>query len=238
MSTTLPTRIGFTLLLSRIVLGAALFFSGWHACFQEVEFTPDEIRTLEGVGVVAVPVVLVESADPPAAAPDAATPKPIGPLAAPGTAAADAGSASSDDPSAEGNVRRAAAERMALCLRTHGFGEWSEPTAWAAAVVQLLGGAALLLGLLTRLWAFLIAVILGASFWLGSVESAGMFDRDPFEWAAAGDAFYQMFFVLAMFVLSLWVLLSGPGFLSLDRLFWPRAGATPSAPRSQATEGE
>ena len=233
MSSTQPVQIGFTLLLSRIVLGTALFFAGWHACFQEVEFSPEEIRTLEGVGAVAVPVSWLQAAPEEAAAPaDDATEqtsaKPISPMAASVKAVLETGSHSSSDEVASGSIKRVGAERIALCLRTHGFGEWSEPTAWATAVVKLLGGALLVLGLLTRLWAFLAAVIFGVTFWLGSVETAGMFSTNPLGWVDAGGGFQQMYFVLAMFVLSFGLLAGGPGILSLDRLFWP--GRRPSGP--------
>ena len=215
------------------MLGAALFFSGWHACFQEVEFSPEEIRVLEGAGAVAVPVALLQEESDPSKADthaqpaaeggeaDASAPILIGPFAG-SSKNTPSNESSIADAATGGSISRAAAERLALRLRTHGFGEWSEPTAWATAVVKLLGGALLVLGLLTRVWAFLAAVIFGATFWLGSVETAGMFEVDPFQWVAAGDGFQDMFSVLALFVLSFGLLVSGPGVLSLDRVFWPR----------------
>lgn len=208
--------------LSRILLGVAFFFSGWHLCFQEVTFTPEQIKRLEGVSVVATPVALIEEeakgqdeeVDPPAAKPAEATSvQPIAPKA--------------QTPPVDDGFMRPAAARITLQLRESGFEGWSEPVAWGAAVVQLLGGVLILVGLLTRLWAFLMAAMLGASFWLTSVQGSGMFDQNPFDWAANGAAFQEMFFTLAMFVLAFGVLMTGPGMLALDKLLWPSQKAAP-----------
>lgn len=239
MSSTAIAGTRFILLLCRIVLGAAFFFSGWHLCFQEVRFSPEQIRSLEGTAAVAVPVALVqdaaddkEKADPTVAKPADSADKPVaesaqstpipplGPLAPKHT-----------KPSEDDGLNRPAAARLTLGLREAGFEGWAEPFAWGAAVVQLLGGALIFVGLLTRFWAFLMAVMLGASFWFITIEQAGMFDRNPFDWAADGAAFQEMFFVLAMFVLSFSVLCMGPGLLAVDTFLWPgkKPAATPSA---------
>jgi uncharacterized membrane protein YphA (DoxX/SURF4 family) len=188
-----------------------------------VSFTPSQIRNLEGVPAVAVPAALVQAADPvekvdpPAAeTPPPAEAKETEPPADPTSPAGAA--ASVDD-----GLTRPAAARITIRLREAGFEGWSEPVAWAASVTQLLGGALIFVGLLTRLWAFLLAVVLGGSFWLVTVQAAGMFDLSPFEWAAKGSDFQEMFFTLAMFVLAFGVLLTGPGMVAMDTLLWKPA---------------
>ena len=233
MSCTAFAGTRFMPLLSRVVLGVAFFFSGWHLCFQEVTFTTEQIKRLEGVTAVAVPAALIQEgdgdqgdkADPPAAEPaetaEKASAKPIAPIG-PFTPKAET-------PPADEGLLRPAAARLTLGLRDAGFEGWSEPVAWGAAVVQLLGGALIFVGLLTRVWAFLMAIMLGASFWFISVQSAAMFDLNPFDWAADGAAFQGMFFTLAMFVLAFGVLLTGPGMLAVDTLLWPGKAASPPA---------
>jgi len=239
MSCTVIAGTRFMPLLSRIVLGVAFFFSGWHLCFQEVTFTPEQIKRLEGVAAVAVPVALLQEdadqdkkADPPAEKPAQPAKKvsttpiaPLGPLAP-----------KVDPPPAEDGLHRPAAARLTLALREAGFEGWAEPVAWGAAVAQLLGGVLILVGLLTRFWAFLMAVMLGASFWFTSIQSTAMFDRNPLDWAADAPAFQGMFFTLAMFVLALGVLMTGPGVLALDRLLWPGKAGAASPPEHQTTE--
>jgi uncharacterized membrane protein YphA (DoxX/SURF4 family) len=234
MSYAVITGTRFIPLLCRIVLGAAFFFSGWHLCFQEVSFTPEQIQLLdgapaEGAAAIAVPVAMVQddntkkadtSAVKPAEPVQAAASLPIAPL---GPLAPKHAKDSVDD-----GLSRHAAARLTLGLREAGFDGWAEPVAWGVAVAQLLGGALIFVGLLTRLWAFVMVVMLGASFWFITIERAGMFDRNPFEWAADVAAFQEMFFVLAMFVLSFGVLCTGPGMLALDAVLWPGKKSTGS----------
>jgi len=194
MSSTSTAGTGFLRLLTRLVLGTAFFFAGWHACFQDVAFSPEDIRLLEGVPVAPIEVALLGA---PAAAPKPVAPKKAGeapkstpPAAAKAPAPADTPPAASSplQPigplSFPGTVDRAAAERLALSLRKAGVGDFAEPLAWAAAVASLLGGVLVLVGLLTRFWALTMAVMLGASFWFVSVVDAGLFDQSPFQWWA------------------------------------------------------
>jgi uncharacterized membrane protein YphA (DoxX/SURF4 family) len=229
---------GLIPLLSRIVLGAGFFFAGWHACFDEVPFSQQEIHILEGVSAVPVQVSLQEEATPAAAPakkpaadpvpavaitaastpdpkPDAAAeaPRPIGPLAI----------ASPN----EGGIKRAAAERITLQLREGGVGEFSEPLAWAAAVASLVGGVMLFVGLLSRFWAFAMAVMLGASFWFSSVVEAGMFSTDPFMWTSSEQTFHEMFATLAFLILAVGILMTGPGVLSVDGIIRSRPRVEP-----------
>ena len=243
---------GLIPLFSRIVLGAGFFFAGWHACFDEVSFTQQEIRILEGSPAVPVQVSLQTKA-PPAAAPPAAAPveKPaanpapavvneaaLAPEPKP-AAAAEAprpiGPLAGATPS-KGGVMRAAAERITLQLREGGVGEYAEPLAWAAAVASLVGGALLFVGLLSRLWAFAMAVMLGASFWFASVVAAGMFSSDPFMWTSSQQTFHEMFATLAFFVLAVGILMTGPGVLSIDGVIRSRPRVEPSTSLSSSSD--
>ena len=241
----------FLPLLARVVLGTAFLSAGWHHCFQETSFSPAELRTLEGV--VSVPVALVEEAQTApapaaeatsdaggeattddsshgsdAAASSGSLPAPIGPFAG----------ASETSQETAGSVNRAAAERIALTLRDAGFEEWSEPLAWATAVFQLVGGALLVLGLLTRFWALCALAMLGVAFWLGPVETAGMFDQNPLSWFADPASFQEMYMLAAGCVLAFGLMWTGSGSLAIDRVLKPRnshATATSQTSDMQAT---
>jgi uncharacterized membrane protein YphA (DoxX/SURF4 family) len=238
---------GLIPLFSRIVLGAGFFFAGWHACFDEVSFTQQEIRILEGSPAVPVQVSLQTKA-PPAAAPlekpaanpapavvneaaSAPEPKPAAAAEAPRPIGPLAGATPS-----KGGVMRAAAERITLQLREGGVGEYAEPLAWAAAVASLVGGALLFVGLLSRLWAFAMAVMLGASFWFASVVAAGMFSTDPFMWTSSQQTFHEMFATLAFFVLAVGILMTGPGVLSIDGVIRSRPRVEPSTSLSSSSD--
>lgn len=90
--------------------------------------------------------------------------------------------------------------------------------AWAVAAVELVGGACILLGMFSRVWALLFAVILA---WLfvtvtrSNVKGAWFFDMTPSD---VNLVFSQM----GLFVMALMVFLVGPGAFSMDRaLFRP-----------------
>ncbi len=241
MSNTSNAGIGFLRLLIRLVLGGAFFFAGWHACFQEVPFTPEEIRMLEGVPVAPIEVAL-RAAPPAAPAPESAQEAPSAPAKPEAvTAAAEAEPAKASQATASplppigpfagtATVNRPAAERLALDLQRAGIHDFAEPLAWAAAAASLVGGALVVIGLLTRFWALTMAVMLGGSFWFVSVVDAGLFDRNPFQWWATDqEAAKAMFSTAAFFTLSVTLLITGPGGLSIDRIIWP-AARTPSEP--------
>ncbi|MDP7030048.1 MAG: DoxX family protein [Phycisphaerales bacterium] len=245
MSSTSTAGTGILRLLTRLVLGTAFFFSGWHACFQDVAFTAEEIRSLEGVPVAPIEVALRSApvaapaaapAERAATSPEAASSEARSPEATPpaeASAAPDESAAASPlqpiGPFAStGPVERAAAERWALSLREAGVGDFAEPLAWAAAVASLLGGPLVLIGLLTRFFALTMAVMLGASFWFASVVDAGLFGTNPFEWWVEDEAAVRVMFAqAAFFVLAVGLLIKGPGGLSIDRIIWPSGAGSP-----------
>ena len=87
---------------------------------------------------------------------------------------------------------------------------WPVPTllAYAFGGVQFFGGVALLLGILTRFWAFAAALVMAASAWKQHWSHG--FDAREGGWE------YQ--FVLGVLALSLVV--TGGGALSLDEMFF------------------
>lgn len=206
-------------LLARLVLGAALFFAGWHNCFQTIPMTQDQIEVLEGVKVVPV------AWTPPS--PPANSPKEVD---TPDSPAGDAEAEASPVPAwiHSRGVKRAGAELIAWRLRESGFGEWSEPLAWAVSVLQLVGGGFLFLGLLTRFWALIVAVVFGLAIWLGPIEQAGMFDRSPFGWYAQTAAFSDLFLLASGVVLSIGLVFTGSGWLGVDCLL--RGGVNTQEP--------
>jgi len=215
--------------LSRLVLAAAFFFSGWHLCFQQIEFTPEQIRMLEGDAVAATPVALLDEDPAPASEAANASASPASIHGAAKAAVSQTASSPKESATASSATRRAAAMSIALRLREAGFDGWSRPTAWAAAVAQLLGGLSVLIGLLTRFWSLLMLIMIGTSLWLTSIRGAGMFDMSPFQWAAQGAVFEQMMFFAMSCVLAFGLLLTGPGLLAVDRVLWPRERASKGA---------
>ena len=86
-------------------------------------------------------------------------------------------------------------------------------------------GALIFLGLFTRIWGLLLAILIGGSFALTSVQQNEMFQMNPFHWRSDSALYYEMFFQAATFVLALSMFLVGPGILSLDGLVFGRKKA-------------
>jgi len=109
----------------------------------------------------------------------------------------------------------------------------SVPLAWTTALLEVIGGSLLVLGLVTRVWGVLYAALFASLIWiLGIPYSAPNYlfgaDVAAFESVAAG---------LGMLVLSLGLALTGGGFLSLDRAIFrpPSSTASPPIRTSPAT---
>lgn len=194
-------RGGIFLLLTRIVLGSALLFAGWHQVFGEATLTSDELRTLES----------------------------------PPTVSLDADSTATEGESASSaSAKRKPVLETALDLHGAGLGAASVAAAWAIALVQLIGGGLLLVGLLTRLWALLAVVLMATLLWAGSIVGAGLFDRNPFDWAAEAASFSSLYMWAALLVLAVGLLFVGPGRISLDHFLFGR----PEQPAGGASDSE
>lgn len=90
---------------------------------------------------------------------------------------------------------------------------------WYAAVIELVGGALLVLGLGTRAAAFVCSGAMAYAYFVEHQESALW----PLENGGEGSAMYCWAFLLLVF--------TGPGALSLDRLLTKRASARKPATR-------
>jgi len=173
----------------RILLFAILFPTGMHAIFGHEVFSSDDARRIEAMGSVAAPFErLVETADPAS-------------LVA---------------------VPRASMEEGPTFRALHRYALWLEDAgapqpltlAWAMAVVELVGGAAMLLGLFGRLLAVPVAAAGAVHLWRGAwpqVEGTW-----PWQWMPQDAETVTAW--LAATLLPLVVLVAGTGPFSLGQL--------------------
>jgi uncharacterized membrane protein YphA (DoxX/SURF4 family) len=172
-----------------------MFFIGWHAVFTTTTLTSEQHRLLGSEPAVAI----VRTADTPV---------------------------QGDPQAAEaGGLERPAVALLALDLHAGGFGGASMGVSWAVALVELIGGVLLVVGLLTRFWALVVVVVLGGLFWVVSVGTADMFGMSPLRWLDAPLSFYALYLQVLGMVLALGLLCSGGGRLSIDHLLFGRPAA-------------
>jgi uncharacterized membrane protein YphA (DoxX/SURF4 family) len=114
-------------------------------------------------------------------------------------------------------------------------GSWPVGLAYAAAVVETLGGAFLLVGLFTRLSSLGLAFTIGSAAWLTVIGPAiqngntiyGVIPAYPrFDVGAWQTPLWQ----LSLLTGALALFCAGPGALSLDRLIFGRSKAPPRSP--------
>lgn len=119
---------------------------------------------------------------------------------------------------------------------------WPEPFAspamiksmcWAAALTEFLGGALLLVGFLTRLWALALAGTMAVAMLLTTVGPAVLSGNgflgflpppmleDQARWVGAWTT---MLFQFVLMLMGLGLAMSGPGALSIDRLLFRSGG--------------
>ncbi|HWB18885.1 MAG TPA: DoxX family protein [Phycisphaerales bacterium] len=196
--------------LSRIVLCAAFFSQGYIKCFTDAEYTPEQATKLIAMGVKVVEVeepVKVEMA-----------------ASAPAVQGAGEGSASAatSQPVVTHKVHKATAMYHVALLLDHY--NWPAPKwqALLAAVTELVGGALLLVGFLTRVWGLGLSISMGVAFYLVTMRTNNLFGTMPLDFAHDLAKFNTMFCQLGLFVLAFGLFLAGAGPLSLDR--WLFAG--------------
>ncbi len=97
------------------------------------------------------------------------------------------------------------------------LGSWGKLLAWSAAVFELLAGILVLVGLFTRLSAFVLCIIMGVALYLVSHKLNGMFEMNPFHWPLNQVAFSQLFTEMCLLVLALGIVVGGGGSFSIDR---------------------
>ena len=131
---------------------------------------------------------------------------------------------SDDAPAGPSSAARYTAAAMHnVTLLCHGAG-WPAPhrLALLAAITEFVGGLLLLVGFLSRVWGFGLAISMGVAFYLLSMRLNGVISMSPFAFAADIARFNALFAQLGLFVLAFGVFLTGPGPLSLDRILFRR----------------
>ncbi|MFK7961703.1 MAG: DoxX family membrane protein [Phycisphaerales bacterium] len=93
--------------------------------------------------------------------------------------------------------------------------------AWVAGVTEFIGGIALLVGLLTRFWSMGLMIAMGTAFYLVSMQINGIHLTNPFTFAETIGQYNAAAAQLALGILALGLVLTGPGPISLDRLVFP-----------------
>jgi len=239
--------------LSRIVLCAAFFTAGWAKVFTNASYSPDEVKTLEKLGVdvrqtvalhdtspgiivASMPLTLIQD-EPEQPAQDKPT---IGPETLPddvkdaaeemldlddeeAIAPPPAPPTNQANSATGGDAQARALFKVAITLHNAGW-QYAYWLAWAAAVVELVGGALLFVGLFSRVWGLGLAVTMALAFHIMSMDA---FLDQPFAIAQkmddGGALFYQVYAQLALFVLAFGIFITGPGPLSLDRAIFRRS---------------
>jgi uncharacterized membrane protein YphA (DoxX/SURF4 family) len=219
-------------LLARIVLCLAFLPQGWNNLMRDVEYTGKDAQRLRELGVrgvtdpdpkqadVALGAVrgMGEWAPAAAVAPE--------PGAAPAPAAAPTTTAPAPAPSRRplAPLTQRGLYTLALLLDRAEL-PFAVEIAWAAAGVQLLGGACALLGMFTRVWGFLMSFMLAALFLitaLPGIRASGLFSM-------TAEQQNLVFAQLGLLVMSLGLFLIGPGAMSLDRAIFRKTRSKPKS---------
>ena len=227
------------------MLCLAFLPQGWNNLMRDVEYTGKDAQRLRELGVrgitdpdpkqadVALGAVRGTDAwtqdEPPAKPAAAAEATPSAPAAKPAPAAAT--TAEPAPAPAAAPARRPLAPLTQRGLYTLALLvdraqlPFSVEIAWAAAGVQLLGGACALLGMFTRVWGFLMSVMLAALFLitaLPGIRASGLFSM-------SAEQQNLVFAQLGLLVMSLGLFLIGPGAMSLDRAIFRKTRSKPKS---------
>ena len=188
-------------LLARLVLCAAFVPMGWTKIFGSTPLSPAESARLDAIGWAWKP-----------APADAAAP------AAPAAPAAAA--------AGQAGERSAAAARpllkVALAADAAGLPA-PRLSAWLVAIAELVGGALLLPGVFTRLWALGLVAVMGGAIWMTSLSALR---ANPWLHDMPVDSYLKLTAQVSLGVLALGVMLTGAGGASVDRLIMgpPKGG--------------
>jgi len=184
--------------LSRIVLGITFILSGWFFCFEKIDFSAEDMATLQSTSLA--------STDAPASE-----------------------AASSD--------QSLAVNRLILHFHAWDLENWAQPLGWATAIFQLFAGGMMLLGLLTRIAALGLAVLIAGAFYQVTLSQNGMFEMNPFNWRLDSGMWYAIISQGALFVLAIGLFLTGGGPMSMDRVLWSRRQGGSTAPKAKKGDG-
>ena len=232
-------------LLARVVLCLAFLPQGWNNLMRDVEYTGKDAQRLRELGVRGVTDPDPKQADvalgavrgidawtqdePPAKPAAAAEATPSAPAAKPAPAAATIAEPAPAPAAAPARRPLAPLTQRGLytlaLLVDRAQLPFSVEIAWAAAGVQLLGGACALLGMFTRVWGFLMSVMLAALFLitaLPGIRASGLFSM-------SAEQQNLVFAQLGLLVMSLGLFLIGPGAMSLDRAIFRKTRSKPKS---------
>ena len=207
-------------LLARIVIASAMLTSGWLNCFGQVQ-----IRAEIADGLRAMEIKVQEPA-----------------LESETHPVTDKIEDGEDSPETSPQAATVVATRSTtrgvnrivwlIHDRWPDLGGWGTFIAWSAAVAQLAAGVMILVGLFTRLAAFVICTATGMAIYIVSIYSHGMFLMNPFDWPLDSHRFIQLYAGLGLFTLSLGLLFGGAGGLSIDH----RHKKVNLSPKSKSTK--
>ncbi len=207
-------------LLARIVVASAMLTSGWLNCFGQVQIRSeiaDGLRAME----IKVHHSTLETEPPPIT-----------------DEVAEGEDSSETSPQEEAAVATKPTTRGVnrIVWLIHNMWPdlrgWGTFFAWSAAVAQLAAGLMLLVGLFTRLAAFIICTATGMAIYIVSINAHGMFSMNPFDWPLDSHRFIQLYAGLGLFTLSLGLLVGGAGGLSIDY----RHKKVDHSPKSKSTK--
>jgi uncharacterized membrane protein YphA (DoxX/SURF4 family) len=239
--------------LSRIVLCAAFFTAGWAKVFTNAPYSPEQVETLKQLGIdvrqavtvhdaetsivhASMPIVLTAQDEPvepaqdeptdPAQDEPVETPPVMPDLVEPDPPVVD-DEAEVPPPvpvttSTDGTYQALGLYKVAVTLHDAGW-QYAYYLAWATAMLELIGGALLLIGLFSRVWGLGLAITMALAFHIMSMDA---FIEAPFEIARkldGGAMFHMVYAQLALFVLAFGIFITGPGPLSLDRAIFRRS---------------
>ncbi|MHC5023646.1 MAG: DoxX family protein [Planctomycetota bacterium] len=232
--------------LARVVLCGAFITAGWNKCFKTADFDEAKALRLQALGVTVwrpptqptvrandVPGFQLASfrqdEDPAQDDPDAGAPPPEDPAptdpAPPPAEDLDAAPSTSPPvvtPGSGAMYRARAVHGVTWMVDSRGL-PYPVVLGWAAGLTELFGGALLVVGLFSRIWGLGLAITMGVAFYMTSMEP--LMDGRVLALASGEGipAFNAMFCQLGLLVLSLCILFTGPGPLSLDHRIFRRA---------------
>ncbi len=131
-------------------------------------------------------------------------------------------------------VERKAVTGLAVDMHAAGITWGTSGIAWSGALVLLVGGALMCVGLLTRLWGLLAMVITGGLIWTQTCYGGALGGADPLAWAANALAFERVFAQSMALLLGLYLLVKGPGGVSLDHFLFGRRPAKDATTADEA----
>ena len=195
-------------LLARLIIAAAMLTSGWVNCFGQVH-----IRQEIADGLREMKIAVHENS-----AVEAETDIDAGNEATPETSKEHATPALQTPTVISDTTTTKGVNRIVWIMHSRwpALGGWGTFISWCAAVMQLVAGILILIGLYTRPAALCIAVVIGVAIYLVSAHIHGMFAMNPFDWPHDSHRFIQLFAGLGLTTLALGLVFSGAGGLSLD----------------------